>query len=517
MLIKNKYTWLKSSSAQAVFAGALMPLGFAPVHLPGCALIGIMLLFNLLHTQSIKKAWYCGILFGCAFMGIGISWIYVSVHTFGRVHPIFAILITATFIIYVSGFFGLMTLGYRLLARPGRWLFNCFLFSALWCLSEWLRANYLGGFPWLLLGFGQIDTPLTGLLPVIGVLGIGFIACLAASLFATGIYLKPKRNLFILYAVGLILMPGLLQSIKWTHLSKESISVAIIQANLSMHDKWDETVFWKLLHRYQTAINAQLGKSQLIVLPESAIPVPIDYLNDVIENLGLHAAHANSAILLGIPQTNSGHTGEYLNTMFATGTAHGTYAKKQLVPFGEFIPKPFQSIMHWLNLPTNSMVPGQLSQTPIQVQEHQIASLICYELAYPLHLREQLPQAEWVVSISDDGWFGHSLAVYQHQQIAQALSIMTGRYQIMANNDGLSSIISDKGQIIDSLPAFHAGILRSSLQPAHGRTPWVYTGDIPILSLSVSLFFLACWRAFRQMYQQRFKDFWRPRNQVATS
>ena len=173
--------------------------------------------------------------------------------------------------------------------------------------------------------------------------------------------------------------------------------------------------------------------------------------------------------------------------------------------------------MDWLNLPTNSMVPGKSTQAPIRVQDHPIASLICYELAYPQYLREQLPTAEWVVSISDDGWFGHSLAAYQHQQIAQTLSILTGRYQIMANNDGLSSIISDKGQILASLPAFQSGILRSSIKPAHGSTPWVYTGDVPILSLSISLFFLACWLAFRQMYQQRFKDFWRTRNQIASS
>lgn len=516
MLIDKIMSWLKSSYTRAIFAGALLPLGFAPFHMPGCALLGIMCLFIQLQNHSLKKSLYSGILFGCAFMGIGISWVYISVHSFGHLHPLLALLITSLFVLYVAIFFGLMCAGYRTLALPGKSMFNCFLFSALWCLCEWIRANYFGGFPWLLLGFGQIDTPLKWLLPIIGVLGTGFIACLAASFFATAIYSQKNRNLFIISAVGIILAPGLLQSIQWTSITNQSISVAVIQANMSMHDKWDSTVFWKLMHKYQSSIKEQLGKKQLIVLPESAIPVPANYIPDVIDDLNLHASNANSAILLGIPQVNAKHHAEYLNTMLALGTAKGTYAKKHLVPFGEFIPKPFKAIMHWLNLPTNSMVAGPQDQAAINVLHHPIASLICYELAYPLHLRAQLPNAEWIVSISDDGWFGHSLAVYQHQQIAQALSLVSGRYQIMANNDGLSSVISDKGEILASLPAFHAGTLSSAVTPATGRTPWVYTGDAPVLGLSLSLFIWAVFRAFRQMYQQRFKDFWRTRNHIAS-
>jgi apolipoprotein N-acyltransferase len=137
--------------------------------------------------------------------------------------------------------------------------------------------------------------------------------------------------------------------------------------------------------------------------------------------------------------------------------------------------------MNYLALPTSNLKPGKKNQELIEVDGHPIASLICYELAYPQLLRKQLPKAEWIVSISDDGWFGKSLAIYQHLQMAEALSLLTGRYQIMSNNDGLSSIINDKGDVINSLPAFSEGILKGNILAATGITPWVYYGDTPII------------------------------------
>ena len=171
--------------------------------------------------------------------------------------------------------------------------------------------------------------------------------------------------------------------------------------------------------------------------------------------------------------------------------AHGNYLKQQLVPFGEYTPAPFEQLSRWLALPAANLKPGHDHQLAVQVGHYSIATLICYELAYPKLLRKQLPQARWVVSISDDGWFGHSLAIYQHLQMAQTLSMQTGRFQVVANNDGLSSVIDAKGQIVASLAAFSAGILKSELYPATGSTPWVNLGDTPILFISALILVLA--------------------------
>jgi apolipoprotein N-acyltransferase len=163
------------------------------------------------------------------------------------------------------------------------------------------------------------------------------------------------------------------------------------------------------------------------------------------------------------------------------GLASGEHVKQHLVPFGEYIPQSLVAINRWFNLPEPNLVTGKKQQPLIKIDGHPVASLICYEIAYPELLKEQMPEAQWIVSISDNGWFGRSLASYQQLQMAQALSLITGRYQVLVNNDGLSSVIDNNGDIIDSLPPFSEGILQSSIYPAEGSTPWVIWGDFPVL------------------------------------
>ena len=113
-----------------------------------------------------------------------------------------------------------------------------------------------------------------------------------------------------------------------------------------------------------------------------------------------------------------------------------------------------------------------------------------------------MPVAQWIVSISDNGWFGRSLASYQQLQMAQVLSLITGRYQIVVNNDGLSSVINNYGDIVDGLPPFSSGILQSEVFPAEGSTPWIVWYDYPVLIFcSFFLVFILILR-IRTIYSQ---------------
>ncbi len=473
------------------FAGLLVPCGFAPIHMPGLAILGIALLFSQLRQQTARKSFFTGFIFGLGFFGLGVSWIYVSIHQYGHLNPVLSGGITLAFIAYLALFPAFVAMLYQRLAIKSL-LFNCFLFSALWCLAEFLRATFLSGFPWLLLGVGQFDTPLKYLLPIVGVFGVSFMTCLAATCLAASTQThRTQRYPWIIACVAIVLMPSLLKNIAWTTTRSPAISVGVIQANLSMRDKWDETLFWQLLQHYEHEALDLIGKKQLIVMPESAIPVPKNYVTDFLENLDQRAQQAGSAILLGVPQPTTSDDTAYYNTLSTLGTAHGSYLKQHLVPFGEFIPQPFQTLSQWLGIPAANIRPGNNHQPLVYVQNHPIASLICYEVAFPQLLRNQLPLAEWVVSISDDGWFGHSLAVYQQLQMSQVLSMQTGRFQIVANNDGLSSIINTQGDIVDSLPVFRSGILNASISPATGSSPWVYLGDSPLLVISLLIVLMA--------------------------
>lgn len=459
--------------------------------------------FLLLQHRPASQSFYTGFFFGAGFFTLGISWVFISIYLYGHLNFFVSGLITLFFIIYLSVYPALMALLYKRLALNLSLLWSCLLFSALWCLSEYVRANLMGGFPWLLLGFSQVDSPIQSLLPIFGLYGGSFFACLAATLLA-GFILMPdqKRYLWIIAFVGVLLAPDLLKHQEWATLDSPPLSVRVIQANFSMKDKWDDSVFFQLLSHYQTQLNTLLNeKNQLIVLPESAIPLPSSYISDFIDPIHLLAQTQNTAILLGTLEPNNLSEANYRNTMISLGHASGQYAKQQLVPFGEFIPSQFKRITNWLGLPTADLISGKTNQNLIEVFNHPIATLICYELAYPKLLREQLPRAQWIVSISDDGWFGHSLAIFQHLQMARAASLLAARDQIVANNDGLSSLIDTKGHIKASLPAFHEGILKAELSPASGTTPWIDFGDTPILGFCLSIFLVALWRSILHQFK----------------
>ena len=485
-----QYTATQSSSTQVLsylipsfVAGLLLPFGFAPFHFPGLAILGLVLLYRLLQQKTRRQTLMIGLSFGLGFFGLGVSWVCVSIHTYGHLHLLLACGITLLFVGYLALFTGLFALSYHALACPQSTVYNAILFAALWCASEYLRANFLSGFPWLLLGFGQMDTPLKLLLPVIGVYGVGFFACFAAACLALETRSTRAHITKLTSVVALLLSPLALQSIPWGSTSTHPIPISVIQANLSMRDKWDDALFWQLLNTYQSHIEHSIAQGNLIVLPESAIPLPPSYIADYLEHLHEKAKTRDSAILMGVPLPTNPQETNYFNAMITLGAADGTYLKQHLVPFGEYIPKPFQTLMDWLSLPNANMQPGRPHQSLIRVQTYPVATLICYELAYPQLLRAQLPEAAWIVSISDDGWFGHSFAMYQQLQMAQVLSMQTARFQVVANNDGLSSVINTKGEITASLPAFRAGVLQAEIQPTTGQTPWVILGDSPALFL----------------------------------
>ncbi|HQU09398.1 MAG TPA: apolipoprotein N-acyltransferase [Opitutales bacterium] len=465
----------------AFLSGLCFVFGFAPFHFPGLSILSLAIFAQLLQSGSLKSACLTGFVYGIGFFGLGVSWIFVSIHAYAHLNLFFSTLITLLFITYLSSFTSLVALSYRFLLPRTPSLYSGLLFSALWCSGEYCRAHVFGGFPWLMLGFGQIDSPLGQLLPSIGVLGVSAVTCFISYMLLLAFHATQIKRMILLVFFALLMISPLFLAPPSPQLPGEnSLSVGVIQANLSMRDKWDETLFWQILEHYKQETEALLGKRQIIVMPESAIPLPSQYVSDYLERLDAKAKKTHTAVILGIPDMNNADDALLFNALLGLGSASGIYYKQHLVAFGEFIPTFLVRLSQWLELPLPNMTKGQSRQALLRVFDHPVATLICYELAFPELLRQQLPLAEWIISISDDGWFGHSFAVYQHLQMAQVLSKETHRFQIISNNDGLSSVINASGEIIDSLPAFTTGVLNSAVIPNTEQTPWVNFGDTPV-------------------------------------
>lgn len=461
--------------------GGLIPLGFAPFSYAFVLWIALLYFFLELEKQTSSHFKY-GYVFGIGFNLIGTSWVYHSIHEYGHLHPIFSGLITLLFILYVALFYGLFSFAYLNLKNGIHQSIRPLLFASLWCLSEFLRAHCFGGFPWLILGFSTISTPFSPLLPILGIYGASFVMCLAMGYLGMSISHRGLSRLYGILGIMLFFIPSFL-SLPLEKNDNKPISIHILQGNVKTQDKWDEQFFWKEFNRYMTSIIKNLAPHQLTILPEAAITVPQSFVENELQQLNTLAIQKKSAILIGVPKS-SDEENEYYNSMLGLGLAKGQYFKQQLVPFGEYIPKLFLSLIEQLGFPIVNMIPGHHHQAAIEVFGQKIVSLICYELAYPDHLRHQLPLGQWIVSISDDGWFGHSFALYQHLQMAQVFSLMAHRDQVFVNNNGLSSLINAKGEIVSSLPAWKRLQLQGQINPHQQMTPWVKWGDLPILSLS---------------------------------
>lgn len=489
-------------------AGLLAPLGFAPFHIPGLTILSLAFLYANLNKSSKKHCFWQGFFYGLGYFGFGVSWVIVSIHDYGQLNYFLSSLVTLIFIMYLALFPGLVAYFFQMVhAAKGKSnvqhpLFTLILFSVFWCLSEYLRATLFSGFPWLLVGTILIDTPIKYIAPIVGIYGLSLICVFLATLLTLTLQQNSlKRNYYLIIFVLIIITPMALKNTSWSEVKQEPISIGAIQANLSMRDKWDEALFWNLLKYYENAINKLLGK-QLIILPESAIPLPANYLDKYLLKLNNKALKANSALMVGILQPSSDGENNYYNSVISLGKAKGENLKRQLVPFGEYIPKPLQAINRWLNLPEPNLLPGKKHQRLIRIANRPIASLICYELAYPKLLQNQMPKAQWIVSISDNGWFGHSLASYQQLQIAQMLSLLTGRYQVVVNNDGLSSVINTQGDLVESLPPFSSGILEGTIYPAEGYTPWILWNEYPALIFCTIFIIFTLFMQLRRFSQQ---------------
>lgn len=519
-----KNTSLSHKILLALISGCLLTLGFAPWNYFLLGILAPTFLLLLLLKATPKQGFWIGLSFGLGLFGSGVSWVFISIHVYGATPIPLALILT-----------GLFALTLALFIAPGTWLFCRYFphntasklllaFPACWVLMEWVRSWLLSGFPWLYVGYTQLTSPLHGYAPLFSVYGVSFLTLLTGSLLVTAFVTHRKRWYLSLAAIALIWVGGAaLSLIHWTTPLGKPISVSIIQGNIPQELKWDPKQFASTMQTYYDLTEPRWSQARLIVWPEAAIPVPQNYAADFLQTLTEEAAAHHSTLIAGIPLLNP--AGSYYNAMLSLGgPEQGSYYKRHLVPFGEYVPLEslLRGIINFFNLPMSDIIPGPAHQTSLTIDHTLIAPYICYEIAYPSLVRGDFPAAHLIITISDDSWFGHSIAQAQHLEIAQMRSLETGRQQIFSTNDGTTAIIDAQGKIIASIPPFAEGVLNGSVQPMQGTTPWIWLGLWPLLVL-LALFLLIArlrqrmikteWNHFFNSSQRLSSDFSTERNQ----
>jgi len=472
--------------AIAFLAGALGVLAFAPFGIYPLALISPALLFLLWLGCTPGQAFREGWSYGAGLFGFGVFWMHISIDKFGNVGAALAIVVTLIFVLTVALYYGLIGWIARRFAQANCLSLLLILLPALWVLGEWLRGWVFTGFPWLALGYSQIDSPLAGWAPLLGVYGVSWLLALSASLLLLVLLGRPGQRRLALIAAAVIWGGGsLLQFVAWTAPAGEPLKVSLIQGNIKQEDKWKPERLMPTLQLY-AGLTRQHWASDIIIWPETAVPAFAHQVEQTfLAPLSTAARNNRTALMLGIPVWIEERQ-RYYNAMLSLGKSRDHYYKRHLVPFGEFLPLQslLKPLLDWLQIPMSDFSAGDSAEPSIQLDGYKVGVSICYEDAFGEEMIQALPGAAFLVNASNDAWFGDSLAPPQHLQIARMRALESGRYLLRSTNTGISAIVDARGKLLGTSPAFEQHVLSGRITPMQGATPYVRIGNWGIISLA---------------------------------
>lgn len=506
----------------AFAAGAANTLSFAPTpHGGWLELVLFAFLFAwLTRTTGWRSAALTGGAFGFGNFVTGVWWLYVSMHVYGGMSAPLAGAAVALFSLYLAVYPAFAAGIWSLCAGHARngalndrpfsptW-HGAFAFASAWALGEWLRGTVFTGFPWLASGYAQVDGPLSGYAPIAGVYGVGWVLALVGALLVQAwvrareprVDAAPaaKSRAVVPGAVAIALIAAglLLRFVAWTTPANAPLTVRLLQGNVKQEMKYDKATILTEIDEYQQWITAK--PADLVVTPETAIPV---FMQELPERFGLavrnFADSTKTSVLFGAFGATVTKDGKQLtdftNSVF--GVTPGSseiyrYDKHHLVPFGEFVPYGFHWFVQMMNIPLGDLARGAPVQKPFFVHNQAIAVNVCYEDIFgeeiARSLRENATQAGVLINSTNLGWFGDTIALDQHLQIARMRSLETGRPMLRATNTGTTAAIDAHGNVTGRLKPFTIGTLETTVQGMSGNTPYVTSGNNTVLAVSLLL------------------------------
>lgn len=475
----------------ALLGGLLFPLAFSPFDRPWVAPLCLILLFAAWLKATPGQAFVRGYLFGAGQFGFGVSWVYHSMHDYGGANPLEAGGLTALFVSILALYPGLAGwASTRMFGDAGKNLKLLAAFPAFWVFQEWLRGWFIADFPWLQAGSSQVDTTLgQGFAPLLGVLGVSLAVTELAGLALAVLDRDHWRRRAAMLGIGiLIVSSAFLGRIEWTRPAGEPFKAALLQGNVPQNRKWLPEYQRATLELYVN-MTRRHWDARLVVWPETAIPAFYHQVARTwLADLRNEAAAHHTDLVIGIPWVEL-DTQQYYNAMVSVSDQPGHYFKRHLVPFGEYI--PFRPVFAWvmdiLEIPMADFSGGGKGQAPMRAAGYPLAASICYEDVFGNEARDALPQAAYLVNVTNDAWFGDSMAPRQHVQMARMRALESGRYMLRATNTGITAAIDPKGRIIDQAPMFQQASVVAEITPMAGATPYVRFGDYGVIGFLIAL------------------------------
>ena len=476
------------SRALAFAVGCATTLVFAPAEWSILAPLLILPLLFIALALSPRDAASHYFWFGFGLFLTGTYWIYISVHVFGNAALWIAILLMVGLSLIMGLFLWLAGWLTSHLSHGEPW-HMLFVGPAAWVIVEWLRGWVLTGFPWLAHGYGQVDSALAGWAPVLGIYGVSMMLLFSTSAILVAIMTSGKERLI---ALPLIILPWILGSIlgavNWTEAYGDPIRTSIIQAGIPQDQKWLREQRQATMEYYRSS-TLSVPESDLVIWPEVAIPARDDYVEDYLRIIDGDARRNGQSLLLGILEASKDRSVETLtyNSVLLLGTGERkAYRKRHLVPFGEYFPVP-AGVREWMrmqNLPYSDISAGDdVQELLVTAGGTKLAVAICYEDAYGAEHLYAFPEADVLINVSNDAWFGDSVAPHQHLQIARMRALELGRYAVRSTNTGISAFIGPSGELLKTGKQFEAEVMTANIRAHKGATVFARFGNWPVTIL----------------------------------
>lgn len=488
----------RSALILAVLSGILLALSFPRYGHPLFAWIAlaplIVALFEIHQSWPAfrrERAFLLGFVAGVGYFGGTVYWTGPVVSQFGGLSWPVGVLAAAALVAYLAIFPALFALCLGWLGAKfgvGRAIV---LAPAVWVSTELGRTYFWSGFPWVLLGYSQTTVlPVAQLASVVGVFGM---SALVASVSAAAAYFAISRSaasIGALAGVGAaVLAIALWGSHRLDHdvlVTGEgqgpTVRVALIQGNIPQDQKWDDAQAGTILNTYlsMTREAARQG-AQLVIWPESSTPYPFQDDRAGGEQIRSLVRETGIELLLGSDQIDHARKA-YYNAAFLVnkdGAVAGVYRKMHLVPFGEFV--PLQRLLFFIGPlveAASAFTPGA-GMVVLPTTHGPISTAICYEIVFPGLVRESVEKgSQLLTTITNDAWYGHSSAPYQHFLQASMRAIEQGRYLARAANTGISGVVDPYGRVVQHSAIFERRVMVSEVRMLQAPTIYGRIGDL---------------------------------------
>ena len=481
--------------------GLIHPLCFPHFDLGWLAWVVLVPLhWSLTGLPAGKAFWYGWLAGTIAFTGT-ISWVITAMNQFGQVPIVFSALLMLLLATYLGLFVGLYAWGYTRL-KQGYLRLLWLGAPALWVSLEYLRTYALSGFPWTLLGYTQYQwLSVIQIADMSGVYGVSFLLVMgnvAITLILCWLWRKNDHvsssilwqpTLAFLAILSATLVYGQWQINQQTLLdaSAKSLSIGLIQPNISQDKKWDKAYIDETLKRL-TSLSLQVGPNlDLLIWPEAATPFFFEK-EPVYQQIILSILReSQSPLLFGSPSLrfNPDGTPYLLNSAYLLSPEElmtGRYDKRHLVPFGEYIPLK-SSLLFFLEKLVVGIGDFKSGQGPMTLPlpntsktvQWSFGVPICFEIIFPDLVRRMAKEgANFLVTLTNDAWFGDSAAPYQHFSMAVFRAVENHLAVARAANTGISGFIGPDGRILSETPIFRQQTVTYSI-PLRTSTPTFYT------------------------------------------